>query len=297
MLAVVAQGEAPVDIQFLDSKFKFQREAEGLKVHFDCPADKWCAMIVSEDVQPEVFMYGDTYVLARHGVCTKDCCEGLRNNDFPDHSCPHPKCCGNEGPIGIRAYHDVMGEGWSWGKNRGVGLVGGLRGDASYTAVDPDAEDFVNALILDGRNLANLSLPFNTGTPQKGFYDLDDRFRAIMFAQASKGAMTFDGGQTNLDIGYHGAGAFTACLINGTHNCGCGLPLGCGPTCRRWEESDMRKAKAACRPFGAPGGPSAADTSAASSRRAAGGVPGFLGMKIGMIPFLCMAALFSPHQI
>lgn len=91
---------------------------------------------MSSGTEPEVFEYGDTYILARHGVCQKDCCEGLKNNGWPDHSCPHPRCCSHEGPTGVREYSSVMGDGWSWDQDRGIGRVGGLRGDVTYSAVD-----------------------------------------------------------------------------------------------------------------------------------------------------------------
>ena len=45
-----------------------------------------------------------------------------------------------------------------------------------------------------------------------------------MFAQASHGAVSFDGDIT-LDVGYHGRGAFSACLVDKDELCGCGWPL------------------------------------------------------------------------
>ena len=137
----------------------------GLQVNFDCPHDKWCGMIVSEGVDCQVFEIGDTYILARHGVCDESCCQGLKENDYPDHSCPHPTCCTHEGPIGIRDFISVMGDGWSWKAHRGIGQAGGLRGDATYVAVDPDVETFIYADQIDGRNLANVTLPYGTSQP------------------------------------------------------------------------------------------------------------------------------------
>lgn len=212
-------------VEFKESRFEFTpSKSPGIEVNFDCPADKWCGIIISEGFVPQVFKVGDAYVMARHGICQRGCCESLKNNDYPDHSCPHPNCCTHNGPIGLRSFRSVMGDGWSWDKNKGIGCVGGLRGDASYKPVnESSASTFTSASVVDGRNLAHLTLPFGR-QPPAGFIKLDSEMRAVSFAQASVGAMSFDG-LTSIDLGYHGKGAFTSCLINGTHICGCGWPF------------------------------------------------------------------------
>ena len=190
------------------------------------------------------------------GPASRTCCEGLKENDYPDHSCPHPKCCGNEGPVGVREYASVMGAGWSWGVDRGIGRKGGLRGDATYCPVTgvfagdradratPGAgagdcnamEKVARSRFWAARNAtANgriragpIALPFGDTSRGPTFLRLSVNFRIVSLAQASEGAQSFDGGRSAIDIGYHGKGSFTQCLLNGTHLCGCGYPLDVG---------------------------------------------------------------------
>lgn len=78
----------------------------------------------------------------------------------------------------------------------------------------------IDGPIVDGRNLANVTLKY--GVAKKGFFTHGPKDRRCwIFAQAGLGTATFDDGATNLDVGYHGAQAFTACLIDGENLCGC----------------------------------------------------------------------------
>ena len=221
-------------VEFLDSRFTFSSNGSGFHVSFDCPSDKWCGMIVSEGREPEVFTGGDTYVLARHSLCDCDCCEGLRGGAFPDHSCPHPLCCDGAGrPVGLRRYPDVMGgpspaapgeppTPWDFKTHKGVGGPHGLRGDAPCQAdMEPT---FLPVDDIDGRHLVELHLPF--GAAPDGFYSLTGALRAVTFSQASRGAMSFNGGVDTLDVGYHGKGSpFVSCLMSADALCGCSWPL------------------------------------------------------------------------
>ena len=202
-------------MSFLDSRFTFSSDAGGFNVLFDCPADQWCGMIVSGDEEPDVFVSGDTYVLARHSVCDWDCCLGLKDNDTPDHSCPHPTCCDWHGaPIGLRSFPSVMG--------RGIGGADGLRGTACVRNAANEAS-FIPVQPRGDRLHARLPLRFGPAI-RDGFFALDGTPRAVVFAQASRGAESFDG-NTTLDVGYHGRGAFSACLVDEDKLCGCGWPL------------------------------------------------------------------------
>ena len=201
-------------VSFLDSRFTFSSDANGFNISFDCPADQWCGMIVSGDEEPDVFESGDTYVLARHSVCDWNCCLGLKDNAPPDHSCPHPTCCDWHGsPIGLRSFPSVLG---------GIGGADGLRGTACTRNAANEAS-FIPVQSHGDRLHARLPLPFGPAI-RDGFFSLDGTPRAIAFAQASHGAESFDG-NTTLDVGYHGVGAFSACLVDADKLCGCGWPL------------------------------------------------------------------------
>lgn len=159
-----------------------------------------------------------------------------------------------------------MGKGWSWPVHRGVGVGHGLRGDAVCREADTDPSpqnSFDFSLVLDGRNYANLSLPYGVAT--EGYHTLDSTTpRAVVFAQASVGAMSFDGGKTSMDVGYHGANAFTSCLMNGTHLCGCGWPLDTATAmsqCIRLDADVVRAADNAAGNAAAPSAGAAAITS------------------------------------
>lgn len=107
---------AGASILFNGFRFTFSTEGVngGFRIGFKCPIDKFCGMIVSQSTTPEVFTFGDTYILARHGLCDYDCCFNLRGNPPPDYSCPHPRCCTSTGsPVGLRSFPSLMGEGWS----------------------------------------------------------------------------------------------------------------------------------------------------------------------------------------
>ena len=226
-------------VDFLSSRFTFSSEGgTGLRVGFNCSGDKWCGIIVSRSRTPEIFSFGDTYILARHGLCDYDCCWNLRTNPPPDYSCPHPRCCESTGsPVGLRSFPSLMGEGWYTDienkASKDLLYPHGLRGDATMRSalVDgpPHTRAFQPASVIDGYNYASLSLPFgNTSAGMidtSGFYVLDDSLRAVVLTGAAAGAASFDGGLTTLDVGYHGPGAFTACLVSGTQLCGCGWPL------------------------------------------------------------------------
>ena len=112
------------------------------------------------------------------------------------------------------------------GPEREILFPHGLRGDATMRSAvldaPPHTKEFQPASVIDGFNLATLSLPF--GVNDTGFYVLDGSLRAVVLTGAAAGATSFDG-RTTLDVGYHGPGAFTACLVSGTHLCGCGWPL------------------------------------------------------------------------
>ncbi|EJK75055.1 hypothetical protein THAOC_03233, partial [Thalassiosira oceanica] len=203
VLFVIAWPCEGASVSFLESIFTFANQPDGLGVEFDCPADKWCGLIVSQGLEPQVFTHGDTYVLARHSLCDWDCCTGLRDNAPPDHSCPHPTCCDWHGqPTGIRSFSSVMGDGWTWAADRGIGRDGGLRGPTCARSIDEEGS-----------------------AAAAGFNRWDGGQRALIFAQASAGAVSFDG-STSLDVGYHGRGAFTACVVSNRSICGCGWPLG-----------------------------------------------------------------------
>lgn len=210
-------------VSFLESRFTFSSDADGFNILFDCPADHWCGMIVSGGEEPDVFVGGDTYALARHSVCDWNCCLGLKDNDWPDHSCPHPSCCDcHAAPIGLRSFPSVMGDGWTWKKDRGIGGADGLRGTACARNATSEAS-FLPVKPSGDRLRADLSLRFGPAI-RPGFLDLDGTPRAVVFAQASHGAVSFDG-NTTLDVGYHGRGAFSACLVDRDKLCGCGWPL------------------------------------------------------------------------
>ena len=253
--------------------FRFTLSADsdnhgGLHISFKCPLDKWCGVIVSGSMEPEIFTLGDTYILARHGVCNYDCCWNLRGNPAPDYSCPHPNCCTATGnPVGLRSFPSLMGEGWHtsteeilfphgyapWFKPRRQArsrstharrrqpravaphthvraLLHRLRGDATMRPALQDAPPYTNAFqiadVIDGFNLVDLSLPFGVDQNRSnGFHVLDSSMRAVVFTGAARGATSFDDGLTTIDVGYHGPGAFTACLVSSTELCGCGWPL------------------------------------------------------------------------
>ena len=236
LLVARATGAA---VDFLSSRFTFSSEGgAGLRVGFNCSSGKWCGMIVSRSRTPEIFSFGDTYILARHGLCDYDCCWSLRDNPAPDYSCPHPQCCESTGsPVGLRSFPSLMGEGWSNTTmpttERNILFPHGLRGDATMRSALVDAPPHMRAFqpasVIDGFNYATLSLPFGDASASvvhtSGFYVLDDTLRAVVLTGAAAGAASFDGGVTTLDVGYHGPGAFTACLVSGTQLCGCGWPL------------------------------------------------------------------------
>ena len=227
LLVARATGAA---VDFLTFRFNFSSEGDaGLRVGFNCPSSHWCGMIVSQSRRPEIFTLGDTYILARHGLCDYDCCWNLRNNPPPDYSCPHPSCCRSTGsPVGLRSFPSLMGEGWytTPPTERDLLYPHGLRGDATMRPAVEDApphtRQFQPASVIDGFNIAALSLPFGVNT--SGFYTLDGSLRAVVLTGATAGATSFDG-RTALDVGYHGPGAFTACLVSGSQLCGCGWPL------------------------------------------------------------------------
>lgn len=219
-------------VKFLDSRFTFTSNATGLYVAFDCPSDKWCGMIVSGSREPDVFEHGDTYILARHSLCDCTCCAGLKDNPTSTkaHTCPTPQCCDAvDKPVGLRTFPSVMGEGWSWETDRGIGGPKGLRGDASCEpALDSKYPDrFKYSVIKNWRHYANLSLPWGKAAP--GYNTLDaGTLRAVSFSQASVGAAKFAydpaGSVDSLTVGYHGAGAFMTCLLSGSSICSCGWP-------------------------------------------------------------------------
>ena len=198
----------------------------GYNVQFNCPEDKWCGMIVSDSLEPEIFTDGDTYVLARHSLCDWECCTTLKDNPPPDYSCPHPKCCNpHHSPVGLRAFPSVMGTNWSGPKNGGQGITDGLRGPTCARNALTDA-DFRPVQAVGGRLGINMTFPFGIAPNRSGFFTMDGARRAFTFIQAVEGlAASFDGGITTLDVGYHGKGAFTTCVVSEQSLCGCGWPL------------------------------------------------------------------------
>ena len=219
-------------VAWLNSTFMFSlsgntsSSSNGYNVHFNCPQDKWCGMIVSGSLESEIFTDGDTFVLARHSLCDWECCVALKNNPPPDYSCPHPTCCNPHGsPVGLRSFPSVMGTGWSGKKDGGQGITDGLRGPTCARNALTDS-DFRPAQVAGGRLGINVTFPFGVAPNRSGFYTMDGAPRAVTFIQAVEGAAaSFDEGKTTLDVGYHGKGSFTTCVVSEQSLCGCGWPL------------------------------------------------------------------------
>ena len=73
---------------------------------------------------------------------------------------------------------------------------------------------------------SNMTLPFGVTPDRAHFYTMNGSARTVTFIQAVDGkAASFDGGKTTLDVGYHGRGSFTACVLSGESLCGCSWPL------------------------------------------------------------------------
>lgn len=115
-----------------------------------------------------------------------------------------------------------MGTGYQSG---GQGVTDGLRGPTCARHALTDS-DFRPVEVLGGRLGIKLTFPFGVAPNRSRFYTMDGAPRMIAFVQAVEGlAASFDGGKTTLDVGYHGKGAFTSCLVSEQFLCGCGWPL------------------------------------------------------------------------